>query len=95
MVKQRSSGVYLQTSLLKFKNPRIAYILGGETTVKLNRLNNNGLEGRNQESRLALALKSKFHHTEDITILSMGTDGIDGRSDAVGGFVTPKTVRDT
>ena len=76
----------------EIEKPPIAYILGGETTVKLNRLNNNGLGGRNQESILAAALKSKFHYSEDITILSMGTDGIDGRSDAAGGFVTPKTV---
>jgi glycerate-2-kinase len=76
----------------EIEKPPIAYILGGETTVKLNRLNSKGLGGRNQESILAAALKSKFHHEEDITILSMGTDGIDGRSDAAGGFVTPKTV---
>jgi glycerate 2-kinase len=70
-----------------------AYILGGETTVKLNnQTNNNGLGGRNQEAILTAALKSKFHPKEDVTILSMGTDGIDGRSDAAGGFATPKTV---
>lgn len=69
-----------------------AYILGGETTVKLNKSNNNGQGGRNQEAILTAALKSKFHPKEDVTILSMGTDGIDGRSDAAGGFATPKTV---
>ena len=58
----------------------------------MNKSNNNGQGGRNQEAILTAALKSKFHPKEDVTILSMGTDGIDGRSDAAGGFATPKTV---
>ena len=41
------------------KSP-IAYILGGETTVKLNRLNNNGLGGRNQESILGSRIEVKI-----------------------------------
>ena len=69
-----------------------AYILGGETTVKLNKIRRNGLGGRNQEAILAAAVKSSFHSTHDITILSMGTDGIDGNSKAAGAFATPKTV---
>jgi glycerate-2-kinase len=88
----KNFGRLLARLAAEIEKPPIAYILGGETTVKLNRLNSKGLGGRNQESILAAALKSKFHHEEDITILSMGTDGIDGRSDAAGGFVTPKTV---
>ena len=69
-----------------------AYILGGETTVKLNKIRRNGLGGRNQEAILVAALKSSFHSTHDITILCMGTDGIDGNSKAAGAFATPKTV---
>src|SRR5215212_3845195 len=63
----------------------------GETKVKLNK-RKNGLGGRNQEAILAAALKSNFHSNDDITILCMGTDGIDGNSKAAGAFVTPRTV---
>jgi glycerate 2-kinase len=69
-----------------------AYILGGETTVKLNKTRKNGLGGRNQEAVLAAALESTFLNTDDITIICMGTDGIDGNSTAAGAFATPKTV---
>jgi glycerate-2-kinase len=69
-----------------------AYILGGETTVKLNRMRRNGLGGRNQEAILAAGLKSTLRSTDDVTILCMGTDGIDGNSNAAGAFATPKTV---
>ncbi len=69
-----------------------AYILGGETTVKLNKIRKNGLGGRNQEAILAAALESSFRSNYDITILCMGTDGIDGNSKAAGAFVTPNTV---
>jgi len=69
-----------------------AFILGGETTVKLNKRRKNGLGGRNQEAILVAALKSNFHRKDDITILCMGTDGIDGNSKAAGAFITPTTV---
>ena len=69
-----------------------AFILGGETTVKLNRRRKNGLGGRNQEAILAAALNSNFHKKDDITIVCIGTDGIDGNSKAAGAFATPKTV---
>jgi hydroxypyruvate reductase/glycerate 2-kinase len=68
------------------------FILGGETTVKLNRRRKNGLGGRNQEAILVAALNSNFSKGDDITIVSMGTDGIDGNSKAAGAFATPKTV---
>jgi glycerate 2-kinase len=68
------------------------FILGGETTVKLNRRRKNGLGGRNQEAILVAALNSNFSKGNDITIVSMGTDGIDGNSKAAGAFATPKTV---
>jgi glycerate 2-kinase len=68
------------------------FILGGETTVKLNKRSQNGLGGRNQEAILVAALKSNFASKDDITILCMGTDGIDGNSKAAGAFITPKTV---
>jgi len=82
---------HLASNIKKSSKP-FAFILGGETTVKLNGSKNIGNGGRNQEAILSAALKSKFRRDDDITILCMGTDGIDGKSDAAGGFVTPKTV---
>jgi len=82
---------HLASNIKKSSKP-FAFILGGETTVKLNGSKNIGSGGRNQEAILSAALKSKFRRDDDITILCMGTDGIDGKSDAAGGFVTPKTV---
>jgi glycerate-2-kinase len=69
-----------------------AFILGGETTVKLNKRTKNGVGGRNQEAILTAALKLNFASGDDIAVLCMGTDGIDGNSMAAGAFITPKTV---
>jgi glycerate-2-kinase len=57
-------------------------LFGGETTTVVN---GNGYGGRNQELALRLLLADCI--TKDITILSAGSDGIDGRSDATGAFV--------
>lgn len=69
--------------------PPLCIISGGETTVTIR---GTGLGGRNQEFCLAAAL--------DITglpgrvvILSAGTDGSDGPTDAAGAIVDPLTVR--
>ena len=70
----------------------IAFVLGGETTVKLNKRRENGKGGRNQEAILSAAMKCRFEDRDDITIVSMGTDGIDGNSMAAGGLLTPKTL---
>jgi glycerate-2-kinase len=70
----------------------IAFVLGGETIVKLNSRRENGIGGRNQEAILSAATKCRFHDRDDITILCMGTDGIDGNSTAAGGILTPKTI---
>ena len=70
----------------------IAFVLGGETTVKLNMKGKNGTGGRNQEAILSAAANCRFQQRDDISILSMGTDGIDGNSKAAGAFLTPKTI---
>ncbi|HET7149308.1 MAG TPA: DUF4147 domain-containing protein [Candidatus Nitrosopolaris sp.] len=70
----------------------VALVMGGETTVKLNRLKRNGLGGRNQEAVLSAASKSKFPPKADITVLCLGTDGIDGNSKAAGAILTPETL---
>ncbi|MFZ7112709.1 MAG: glycerate kinase type-2 family protein [Desulfatiglandales bacterium] len=63
-------------------------ISGGETTVTLR---GNGLGGRNQEFCLAAAL-DLVDLPPRVVILSGGTDGNDGPTDAAGGLVDPGTV---
>ncbi len=63
-------------------------LFGGETTTVVK--SSGGYGGRNQELALRLLLENVV--TEDISILCAGSDGIDGRSDANGAFVTFKTI---
>jgi glycerate 2-kinase len=64
---------------------RICLISGGEVTVKVT---NGGIGGRNQQFALACASKIAG---EKITVLSAGTDGIDGNSPAAGAVVDGTT----
>ena len=57
-------------------------IWGGETTVSVK---GNGKGGRSQE--LALAAAEKISGSQNIVILSAGSDGTDGPTDAAGGIV--------
>jgi len=68
------------------KSERACLISGGEVTVKVT---NGGVGGRNQQFALACALKITG---ENITVLSAGTDGIDGNSSAAGAIVDGTTV---
>jgi len=63
-------------------------LFGGETTTVVK--SGGGYGGRNQELALRLLLENVVN--EDISILCAGSDGIDGRSDANGAFVTFKTI---
>src|SRR5437660_11017050 len=65
---------------------RVCLISGGEVTVKVT---NGGVGGRNQHFALACAGKIAG---ENITILSAGTDGIDGNSLAAGAVVDGTTL---
>jgi glycerate 2-kinase len=65
-----------------------AIVAGGETTVRLNR-SGNGIGGRNQEAAAAYMMELRQRH---VSAAWMGTDGIDGNSDAAGALVSPKTV---
>jgi hydroxypyruvate reductase len=60
---------------------RVCLISGGEVTVTVR---NGGIGGRNQQFALACAEPILGH---DITVLSAGTDGIDGNSPAAGAVV--------
>ena len=64
----------------------VAYILGGETVVKLTGA---GKGGRNQE--LALAAAEGLAGIDNAAIFSVGSDGTDGPTDAAGGYVDGTT----
>lgn len=64
----------------------LCVLAGGETTV---RVRGSGRGGRNQEFALALAGAIAG---EAIAVLSAGTDGIDGPTDAAGAFVDGTTL---
>jgi len=62
----------------------LALLAGGETTVQLK---GNGKGGRNQEFALAFAIAAETHGlTKQWTLLSGGTDGRDGPTDAAGAW---------
>jgi glycerate 2-kinase len=69
--------------------PPVCVISGGETTVTM-RNGSAGKGGRNQEFALAAALE--VAGLEDILILSAGTDGTDGPTDAAGAIADGTTV---
>ena len=78
---------------LMMKDRPLAFVLGGETVVKIDRANNYGVGGRNQEAILAAAIDLRASHTgQDITVLSAGTDGIDGNSEAAGAFLNSQVI---
>jgi glycerate 2-kinase len=71
---------------LRNKVSRVCLISGGEVTVAVH---NGGIGGRNQQFALACAEQIGG---EDITVLSAGTDGIDGNSPAAGAVVDGSTL---
>lgn len=62
-------------------SPPACILSGGETTVKIK---GNGLGGRNMEFALAFAVAAR--DLKDVVLLSAGTDGTDGPTDAAGAF---------
>ena len=68
-----------------------AYVMGGETVVHLNQKKSNGIGGRNQEAVLSALMHSNLPKRQDVTIACIGTDGIDGNSEAAGALITPHT----
>jgi glycerate 2-kinase len=83
---------YLVETALKFKNDKdevkpVCLLFGGETTIKMT---GNGMGGRNQH--LALLSAVLLQNNPGITILSAGTDGSDGPTDASGAVVDSDTI---
>ncbi len=68
--------------------PPACIISGGETTVKIK---GKGLGGRNQEFVLIGA--TKIAGSKNVVMLSAGTDGTDGPTDAAGAICDGKTIK--
>lgn len=76
-------GEMIAKEAIKYEGPRPACLLyGGESTVTIR---GNGLGGRNMELALAAGIGILPYH--GITILSAGTDGTDGPTDAAGAVI--------
>jgi hydroxypyruvate reductase len=71
---------------LRTRSERVCLLSGGEVTVKVT---NGGVGGRNQQFALACALKIA---DENVTVLSAGSDGIDGNSLAAGAIADGSTL---
>ena len=65
----------------------VCLLYGGEPTLKVN---GNGRGGRNQH--LALSVVKRLQSIPGITLLSAGTDGTDGPTDAAGAVVDSGTI---
>lgn len=70
-------------------NRKTAFIAGGETVVHVT---GKGLGGRNQEIALYAAGKLTGH--VNMAVISVGSDGTDGPTDAAGGYADGDTVAD-
>ena len=86
----RHAGVFLADILKTHAadGRRLAYLAGGETVVQLT---GNGLGGRNQE--LALAAAERIEGIPGVCVISVGSDGTDGPTDAAGGYADGDTCR--
>jgi glycerate 2-kinase len=90
----REAGVWLAGKALAARrssphppHPKVCLVSGGETTVTVK---GSGKGGRNTE--LALAFAREIEGVEGIALLSAGTDGNDGPTDAAGAVVDGKTI---
>jgi glycerate 2-kinase len=81
-------GLFLARLTLDLDYKHLAIVAGGETTVRLGKIKG-GLGGRNQEAALSCLAEVD---RDDVAIACMGTDGIDGNSDAAGAIVSPQTI---
>ena len=87
----KEAGAYLGEMLKQHYNDgkKLAFIAGGETVV---RLTGKGLGGRNQE--LALSAARYIADIPNVALISVGSDGTDGPTDAAGGYVDGSTFAD-
>ena len=80
-------GVFHQ---MRAHHPRFCLISGGEVTVTMDRAP--GAGGRNQQFALACALELAHHPGDMLTVLSAGSDGIDGNTQNAGAVADTTTV---
>jgi glycerate 2-kinase len=71
--------------------PPVCLLSGGETTVML--VEDHGRGGRNQEFALAAGAKLGREGLRGVVVLSGGTDGEDGPTDAAGGVIDEEVLR--
>lgn len=85
----KEAGSFLASILKTHEDTKkpLAFIAGGETVVKLT---GKGKGGRNQE--LALAAAAGLEGVNNAAIISVGSDGTDGPTDAAGGYTDGDTV---
>ncbi len=84
----REAGRFLASVLAAHagEGKRLAFLAGGETVVHLT---GPGLGGRNQE--LALAAAPGLAGLPNVALISVGSDGTDGPTDAAGGYADGDT----
>ena len=84
----REAGRFLSAVLRSHakEGKKLAFLAGGETVVHLT---GHGLGGRNQE--LALAASEGLRGLKNACVLSVGSDGTDGPTDAAGGYADGDT----
>lgn len=85
-VAKRQAATF-QKVLTELPAQPICFISGGESTVTVR---GEGMGGRNQEFALAAAIE--LAGARGVVVLSAGTDGIDGPTDAAGAIVDGATV---
>ena len=85
----REAGVMMADIAMHNKDSKesLAFIMGGETVVKLT---GKGKGGRNQE--LALSAAPLLSSVKNAAVFSVGSDGTDGPTDAAGGYVDSDTL---
>ncbi|MGA9072115.1 MAG: DUF4147 domain-containing protein [Terracidiphilus sp.] len=75
---------------LRANHPRLCLISVGEVTVTIDRTP--GAGGRNQQFVMECALELESYPREKLTVLSAGSDGIDGNTRSAGAVADPTTV---
>jgi hydroxypyruvate reductase len=75
---------------LRALHPKLCLISVGEVTVTLDRTP--GAGGRNQQFVMECALELESYPGERLTVLSAGSDGIDGNTQVAGAVADPTTV---
>ena len=85
----REAGSFLASVLRSHASDgkKLAFLAGGETVVHVT---GQGLGGRNQE--LALAAAAGLAGLEQACVISVGSDGTDGPTDAAGGYTDGETL---